>query len=187
LSDGHYCELDCYDVCVLKLLRCNCEFLRPNLEFLEMYVSLKLAAVQTTLCDVLFFFWRLQSSWTLAKSNCKSCPSVATVRIFSSVKDYTEWSCQPHAYLTTWRTRVSLFVWVNPFDLSLPQQQLHYPRHIFHDHTFFSCTFGTMPNRFNSKFRNTVMSLVLNLSFLLILRILFSSASLMCSEMGRRI
>ena len=28
------------------------------------------------------------------------------------------WGCQPHAQFPTWRTRVSLLVWVITFDLS---------------------------------------------------------------------
>jgi hypothetical protein len=31
---------------------------------------------------------------------------------------FTGWDCQPHAQPPTWRTRVSLFVWVIIFDLS---------------------------------------------------------------------
>jgi hypothetical protein len=28
------------------------------------------------------------------------------------------WGCQPHVQTPTWRTRVSLFVWIITFDLS---------------------------------------------------------------------
>jgi len=28
------------------------------------------------------------------------------------------WGCQPHAQPPTWRTRISLFVWVITFDLT---------------------------------------------------------------------
>jgi len=31
---------------------------------------------------------------------------------------FTGWGCQPHAQPSTWRTRVSLSVWVITFDLS---------------------------------------------------------------------
>jgi hypothetical protein len=31
---------------------------------------------------------------------------------------FTVWGCQPYAQPPIWRTRVSLFVWVIPLDLS---------------------------------------------------------------------
>ena len=45
---------------------------------------------------------------------------------------FTAWSCQPHAQPPTWRTRVSLFVWVTTLDLSGmggPTSSLHYHQH----------------------------------------------------------
>jgi hypothetical protein len=37
---------------------------------------------------------------------------------FKTNSSSTGWGCQPHAQPPTWRTRVSLFVWVITFDLS---------------------------------------------------------------------
>ena len=51
---------------------------------------------------------------------CRLCcfRPVCNVRSFSTTICFTGWGCQPHAQPPTWRTRVSLFVWVNTFDLS---------------------------------------------------------------------
>ena len=43
---------------------------------------------------------------------------VSNFRSFSTNMSFTGWDCQPHAQPPTWRTRVSLLVWVITFDLS---------------------------------------------------------------------
>jgi hypothetical protein len=45
---------------ILETASLNCEIPRPNLEFLEMYVSCKLASVETTRYDGMF--WRSSPS-----------------------------------------------------------------------------------------------------------------------------
>jgi hypothetical protein len=50
-------------------------------------------------------------------SCCVACP-VSDFRSFSTNIFFTGWGFQPHAQPPTWRTRVSLFVWVITFDLS---------------------------------------------------------------------
>ena len=48
---------------------------------------------------------------------CCFCP-VYNFRNFSTNISFTGWGYQPHAQPPTWRTRVSLFVWVITFDMS---------------------------------------------------------------------
>ena len=43
---------------------------------------------------------------------------VSNFRSFSADLSFRRWRFQPHAQPLTWRTRVSLFLWVNTFDLS---------------------------------------------------------------------
>jgi hypothetical protein len=56
---------------------------------------------------------------------------------FPNNKFFTVWGCQPHAKPPTWRTRVSLFVWVITLDLSGmvgPTSSLRYRQHSSWDH-----------------------------------------------------
>jgi hypothetical protein len=48
---------------------------------------------------------------------CFFCP-VSNFRNFSTNISFTGWDYQPHAQPPTWKTRVSLFVWVITFDMS---------------------------------------------------------------------
>jgi len=50
--------------------------------------------------------------------SCLCFRPVSNFRRFSTNTSFTGWDCQPHAQPPNWRTRVSLFVWVNTFDLS---------------------------------------------------------------------
>ena len=44
---------------------------------------------------------------------------VSNFRSFLTDISFRRWSCQPHSQPLTWRTRLSLFLWVITFDLSL--------------------------------------------------------------------
>ena len=48
---------------------------------------------------------------------CFVCP-VSNLRSFSTNISFTGWHYQPHAQPPSWRTRVSLLVWIITFDLS---------------------------------------------------------------------
>ena len=72
----------------------------------------------------------------LLSSTSLSQPSEADCWVSEQII-FTVWSCQPHAQPPTWRTRLSLFVWVITLDLSDmggPTSSICYHQHSFRFH-----------------------------------------------------
>jgi hypothetical protein len=88
---------------------------------------------------------------------------VPNFRSFSTNIHFMGWDCQPHAQPPTWRTRVSLFVWVITLDLSGmggPTGSKSYRQHSSQDHVTTQApllrqsrdTFGGSKNYTESKY-----------------------------------
>jgi len=105
-------------------------------------------------------------SWTLTKSNRESGPSVATVRSFSSVIKIIRSGVTNHTPNSQPGGPGYHFSSESP-PLTSPDPSSSYasPAISFRIILFLG-NFGTMPNRFTSKFRNIVIALDLTLSSL---------------------
>jgi hypothetical protein len=86
-------------------------------------------------CSVPLLYRRLVNTCYSLFTLCRLCcfRPVSNFRSFSTNISFTGWDCQPHTQTLTWRTKVSLFVWVITFDLSDTWCH-HYRQHSSKDH-----------------------------------------------------